>query len=296
MNKGFDEGKYTLDGLEMPFHCLMMEISQHSSEDTSIPHYHDYIELLYGIDADIDVYINGALYEFKSGDLVIINAKESHSLHFKSSNAYYAVIKVLPEILYNGVQSMSEMKYLLPFITVNSKHERVIKTNTFADDFIHKKITNIMSEWNGKDYGYELSIRADILQIFLCVLRYWQNNNIEAVNKFEYSDDMIRLIQSVTEYTYQNCASVTAKSAAEYCNLSYSYFSRSFKQIMNQSFTEYLNYIRISKAERLLSTTQKSISDISDEVGFSTTSYFIELFKKHKQKTPKQYRMNLINK
>ena len=107
---------------------------------------------------------------------------------------------------------------------------------------------------------------------------------------------MIKTVQSVTEYVSENYSTATAKAAADYCNLSYSYFSRSFKRVMNQSFTEYLNYVRITKAEQLLSTTDKSISEIADEVGFSTASYFIEQFKKYKQKSPKQYRLGIIDK
>ena len=61
---------------------------------------------------------------------------------------------------------------------------------------------------------------------------------------------------------------------------------------MNKSFTEYVNGIRISESERLLVTTNKSITDIALDVGFSTTSYFIERFKKQIHLTPKQFRKN----
>ena len=85
---------------------------------------------------------------------------------------------------------------------------------------------------------------------------------------------------------------ITALDVAKHCNLSYSYFSRTFKKIMKQSFTEYLNSYRISKAEYLLSATDKSIVEIADELGFSTPSYFIQQFKAKKNISPKKYRTN----
>ena len=294
MNKGFDEGKFKLDGIEMPFQCILLNVPKYKKERPE-PHYHDYIEILYSISTDSDIYINGRRYCFKTGDLAIINAKEDHEVYFDRSDAHYVVIKLLPEVLYTGEQTVFEMKYLLPFIIVDSKHERVINVDG-DDNFIHDTVTNIMYEWNRREYGFELAIRADILRIFLWVLRHWQKNNIDALDRFDYSDDMIKTVQSVTEYVSENYSTATAKAAAEYCNLSYSYFSRSFKRVMNQSFTEYLNYVRITKAEQLLSTTDKSISEIADEVGFSTASYFIEQFKKYKQKSPKQYRLGIIDK
>ena len=60
---------------------------------------------------------------------------------------------------------------------------------------------------------------------------------------------------------------------------------------MKQSFTEYLNSYRLAKAEQLLSATDKSIVEISEELGFSTPSYFIQQFKSKKGVSPKQYRL-----
>lgn len=73
--------------------------------------------------------------------------------------------------------------------------------------------------------------------------------------------------------------------------MSYSYFSRTLKKTMGKSFTDYVNLIRISKSEFLLTTTDKPITDIALEVGFSTSSYYIEQFKKFKTLTPKKFRM-----
>jgi len=78
---------------------------------------------------------------------------------------------------------------------------------------------------------------------------------------------------------------------ATLCNLSYSYFSRLFTKIMKRSFREYLNYIRILNAEKLLTTSELNITEIAMMVGFSTSSYFIQQFKHYKEISPKQYQM-----
>lgn len=81
---------------------------------------------------------------------------------------------------------------------------------------------------------------------------------------------------------------------AALCHMSYSYFSRMFKKVVHRSFREYLNYIRISKSELLLATTDLSITDIAMQTGFSTSSYFIQQFKLYKKISPKQFRKKFI--
>lgn len=284
------ENKFRFEGIEFPIHCVLINAEQHERAEIN-PHYHEYIEILYSINSDADVYINGKFTTFKSGDLLIINSGENHDLLFSRGDASYIVIKVLPEILYSSEQSVFEMKYTMPFIIQNSNNKRHFTKKELSDRYIHDTVTRIMNEWLVKNYGYELSIRADILKVFLWVLRFWRENDLDALDRFDYSDDILRVIQSALEYISQNYADVTAEQLAQYCNLSYSYFSRTFKKVMHQSFSEYLNHYRITKAEQMLCSTDMSVSEIADAVGFATPSYFIQQFKAKKNISPKQYRL-----
>ena len=63
---------------------------------------------------------------------------------------------------------------------------------------------------------------------------------------------------------------------------------------MQRNFSDYVNLIRITKSEYLLSTTDESITDIALSVGFTTASYFIEQFKHFKNMTPKKYRTQFL--
>ena len=54
--------------------------------------------------------------------------------------------------------------------------------------------------------------------------------------------------------------------------------------------TEYLNFVRICKAEKLLSSSEKSILEISEAVGFSSISYFNRVFKRVRSSSPGSYR------
>ena len=98
-------------------------------------------------------------------------------------------------------------------------------------------------------------------------------------------------IAQAMEYAQNNYSTTTASSAAEISGLSYSYFSRVFKRIMGRSFNEYLNYIRLSEAKRMLISTNSDITEIAMDTGFATSSYFIDKFKKSEGITPKKFRI-----
>ena len=101
------------------------------------------------------------------------------------------------------------------------------------------------------------------------------------------------IIQKALECVQKNPQYADLKSVADECGLSYSYLSRVFKRVMKKSFSEYVNYIRITEAQRLLASTEKSITEIAQDVGFSTASYFIDTFKKQVHVTPSKFRSNL---
>ncbi len=61
------------------------------------------------------------------------------------------------------------------------------------------------------------------------------------------------------------------------------------KKELGSSFTDYVNQKRISKAERLLVTENRSVNEIAESVGIENMAHFYELFKRFNGCTPKQY-------
>ncbi len=77
---------------------------------------------------------------------------------------------------------------------------------------------------------------------------------------------------------------------ASRCHLSYSHFARLFRDNYGRSCKEYINYIRLNKADELLMHTNYDISYIASRTGFFDSSHFIKAYKEWKGITPKQQR------
>jgi transcriptional regulator GlxA family with amidase domain len=80
------------------------------------------------------------------------------------------------------------------------------------------------------------------------------------------------------------------ESLAERAGYSRAHFSRIFKEHLGLSPQRYLEQIRLSHASRLLIESRGSIEETGRAVGFSDTSYFVQVFRKHKGLAPHQFR------
>lgn len=72
-----------------------------------------------------------------------------------------------------------------------------------------------------------------------------------------------------------------------------SQFYRKIKALTNYSPVELLRKIRLTKAREMLSTTDKSISEIAYEVGFSAPAYFTRVFREMFGESPSEMRSRL---
>jgi len=73
--------------------------------------------------------------------------------------------------------------------------------------------------------------------------------------------------------------------------MSPSHFQKQFYKTFNKAPKVWLDQQRMKKAKFLLASTNKSITEISTECGYSTSSWFIVQFKKYCENTPKEYRV-----
>ncbi|HSC67584.1 MAG TPA: helix-turn-helix domain-containing protein [Cellvibrio sp.] len=103
-----------------------------------------------------------------------------------------------------------------------------------------------------------------------------------------HPDEDITQIQIWLEDNYQRNILLTQVAAR--FSMSVRTLNRRFKNALGQTPVDYLQEIRINIAKDLLKTSNLSISEIADKVGYQDTGYFTALFKKTLATTPSAYR------
>lgn len=101
--------------------------------------------------------------------------------------------------------------------------------------------------------------------------------------------------QQLLDYIAQHFAEkITLNDLASHFHFNYHYLSSYFVTHLNESFTEYLNRVRIEKARKLIDEGTLNMTEISQAVGYSDVSYFAKVFKKLTGKTPTQARREVL--
>ena len=112
----------------------------------------------------------------------------------------------------------------------------------------------------------------------------------KAVSKKTHAD-YHPLIKSTMQYVKRNLhGRIQIGEIAEQNGVSASYLSQVFKRGTGETITAFILEQKIEESKRLLETTDFSVSEISQYLGFATPSHFGREFSKVTHITPTQYR------
>lgn len=113
---------------------------------------------------------------------------------------------------------------------------------------------------------------------------------------FSQSSSIDYRIQSIIDYIIlHNTEKHSVKKMCKMANLSESHFRKLFKTHTGKTPIQFLTDCRILTASRTLLISNKSINEISYELGFEDPNYFIRVFKKNFGQTPAKYRSQIKN-
>ena len=256
-------------------------------------HWHNYIELLFLSGGEASIYLDGKLYQAKKDNLVIINSREIHYIESRDPETEYIVIQFDPEMLQMS-STIFALKYIIPFSGPDKKYPRLFNDQFKLPD-IKQRVNNIYNEHTNAEYAYELAVQGNIIMLFLDIVRAWHKYGIDIESDIYFKDRDLEWLHKAMSFIEDNYSQdISAKDVAKECLMSYNYFTTRFKKLLGRSFSSHLNSVRLRHAENALISTDKNITEIAYDSGFSSTSYFISMFSKHKQMTPQNYRKQVL--
>ncbi|MBC7765594.1 MAG: helix-turn-helix transcriptional regulator [Hyphomonadaceae bacterium] len=284
----FEQFRFGTDGKSLPVRFFTQNAVGPSYATNT--HWHYVIEILYVTSGCASLFINGEWNVFQKGEMVLIKAREAHAI-FVEHQVSYIVVQFDISMLQATYTNINEGQYYLPFIRTDTPARCIFDAQSVRENDIPATIISTLAEFNNAQFGYELAIRSSIFKICLYILRAWRQELDWSHHEFSTSIS-VETLRSLLLYINQNYAEdIPLDCAAKLCNLSPSYFSREFKKATGKTFKQYINFIRISEAEKLLLSTDLSITEIALSAGYATSSYFIEQFKKKKGVSPYHYRL-----
>lgn len=113
----------------------------------------------------------------------------------------------------------------------------------------------------------------------------------ERVSRLHINQNNSKLLIDVANYIYHHISEpIKTEDIANSLYLSRPYLSKKFKEETNENIAEYIIKEKINEAKRLLRYSNKTLTQISSYLGFSSPSHFSRVFKKHTNLSPSEYK------
>ena len=101
-------------------------------------------------------------------------------------------------------------------------------------------------------------------------------------------------IETIVQYVNNNFnESLSLKTLSYKFGLTAAYLGQIFKKHTGESFSVYLNDIRMAQARKLLTDSRLKEYEVAREIGYTDASYFYRLFKKQTGMNPSEFRESL---
>ncbi|MGY0700168.1 helix-turn-helix domain-containing protein [Bacillus sp. FSL K6-1560] len=269
--------------VELPVACYKTRINQNINGYIPL-HWHDEIQFVLILKGIALFQINEEKIEVHEGDGLFINSGCLHMAEEKEgSDCTYICLNVSPHfVLSQELYSSYVQPYMfstnLPYLFLDGNQQ-------WAKNILNavKKINQLIQQ---KTSLYEIDITMQLTLM-------WKNL---VVNGFQLEYDQSEMIKShrmkqMLNWIHLHYAEkITLEDIAKAGQLSRSECCRYFKRMLNKTPLRYVMDYRIQKSLLLLQHPESNVTEVSYQVGFNSTSYFISKFQQAMNMTPLSYK------
>jgi AraC-like DNA-binding protein/mannose-6-phosphate isomerase-like protein (cupin superfamily) len=269
----------------LPIACYQTTINQNVHGHIPL-HWHDEVQFVRIIKGEAIFQVNEERLEVREGEGLFINSGCLHMAEEKDqSGCIYMCLNVSPHFLLSQeLYSTYVSPYLqatnLPYIFIDAKEvwgKNIIDAMLNVNESIQQKLPY-----------YELDLTVQLTNM-------WKNL---LVNGFHLEYDQTEIVKSqrmkqMLNWVHLHYAEkMLLDDIARAGQLSRSECCRYFKRMLRTTPLNYVMDYRIQKSVLLLQESDSTVTEVAYQVGFNSTSYFIDKFRKSMNVTPLAYKRN----
>ena len=239
------------------------------------PHFHKSLEITFCFSGKQDIIIDGNQYTLNSGDAAVILPNIVHE--YITNDNYKLSTETISVICTTNL-----IENIFPEILEFSLEAPVTDGICFSD------ICNLAFR-NMIDPDDEAQLTGWLIIVFSEIKKHLSFTKSTPVK----SVDFLPLFLSFIDNNYQQ--NLTIEHLSKKFGYSASYIAHLFCDRLKIPFRTYLGNLRSEQAAKLITTTEKSLTEIAYECGFNSLNTFCRCFKKCYSETPSAYKKKILN-
>lgn len=253
-------------------------------------HWHEDPEIIVVLKGGLSLQISFEKFILEEGDIMIVNSLESHRMSAIKSDT--EVLFITPDwercldVEPYFYESLAIADYSLGFAEIRANRDLLMRGILV----LLKALPH--EQWNK---GVSKQVLDDILEALNDLLKTFTliyRPKVQRGDGFvEASEKKIQMMYRMIHYLYQNYNdSPSLEDYVKTEHYSLHHISHVIGEITGTSFRDWLTYVRVEQAEKLLLSTELPVNDVARQVGFSSTRYFNSNFYKWYGTTPTNFR------
>ena len=248
--------------------------SRYGGDWHSVPHTHDHTELFFIISGKGQFLIEDQIFPVDVNNLVIINPNVAHTED--SLNAQPLEYIVL------GIEGVE-------LATSENSNGQFCILDHFESLEISSCMRNILREMELKNTGYE-----DICQAYMeiLIIRLMRRTSLAVQSEPQVISGNRQCAVARRYIDLHFKEPLTLEQLADEVHMNKYYLSHAFKREYGVSPINYMISRRVEESKYLLAETDLPMSQISQLLGFSSLSYFSQVFRRSQNESPMEYRKN----
>lgn len=240
-------------------------------------HYHNYFEIYFLEGGQRQHRLEATQYDMTAGGLALFPPYSMHYSYAKKDVPFQRLVLYFTGSTVHSETLLAQLKAAGGFYQFSSRDQLDI----------HESLKLLLSEQDRHERFHE-EIELHILNMLLFrILRGKKKAAVTSMSK----QDPISAVISYIHHHYSEELSIN--KLAELIYVSPYYLCRCFKKQTRLTITQYINQSRIMNAQRKFQETNKNVSTVCTECGFSSLIHFNRVFKSITGMTPSGYRKSI---
>ncbi len=271
MNDFWIEHRYTASNYKLPHH------------------YENTYQIVFLLAGKILYQVGEKEYQVSKGGMIVLNTLEEHTLKVLEYPYERYVIQIRPDFFQH------EVKYpevIAVFIKRPADFSHLLTVAEPVWNYLHDVIREMEKEYLNRKKYWEMYVGADLRRMFITIFR--ECADVLSMMKIGNGVTVAYNVMNYLNHHFAEDISVNSIAAALFLNRDY--ISHVFKDETGYSVMAYVISLRINRAKLLLAETDRSITDIAMECGYTDFTYFSKQFKKHTNMSPSKFRKDASQK